>query len=149
MTHRHNDNGDRESEVVFIGVHLDKSKILASLQAALLTDAEFEGGAEAWRDFADPFFGGDYFEVSEEPEAIDHEEVEEEALGAAKKKTNVKKRKSEAAAKVGNKARREDERKMTKQVPKETKKVDSKGRERDMHTKTKRKDHKIAKSAKA
>jgi len=59
-------HGDRESEVVFIGVALDRARILDELSAALLTDAEVAGGSAGWKAFEDVFFGGRYFEISSE-----------------------------------------------------------------------------------
>jgi G3E family GTPase len=61
--------GDRESEMVFIGVKLNKSLIHSTLTAALLTEEESIalGGVEGWRGLEDPFFGGEcakeYFEL--------------------------------------------------------------------------------------
>ena len=106
---RHNDNGDRESEAVFIGVYLDKKKILSALQAALLTDAEFEGGVEAWREWPDPFFGGDLFDLSQEDEDGDvmicamEEKVDEIETSASKGRMNGHKRKAGADAKAAKK----------------------------------------------
>ena len=60
--------GDRQSELVFIGVHLNKELMMEQLSAALLTEEESEamGGVPGWRGMADPFFGGacaeQYFE---------------------------------------------------------------------------------------
>ncbi|KAK3256015.1 hypothetical protein CYMTET_34815 [Cymbomonas tetramitiformis] len=56
----HEKFGDCESELVFIGMHLDKSLIHKELTAALLTEEESKalGGVEGWRNLADPFFGG-------------------------------------------------------------------------------------------
>lgn len=66
----HSVHGDRESEVVFIGVALDKTRILEELSAALLTEAEVAEGAVGWKAFEDVFFGGKFFQVlSEEEEA--------------------------------------------------------------------------------
>ena len=65
--------GDRESEAVFIGVHLDKSRIRQELERALLTDAELASGVEAWREFEDVFFDGELFEAKEEDEEEDEE----------------------------------------------------------------------------
>ncbi|WP_067838029.1 GTP-binding protein [Nocardia lijiangensis] len=42
-------------EIVFIGVHLDGDRVRTSLDAALLTDAEFAAGQDVWADFDDPF----------------------------------------------------------------------------------------------
>jgi G3E family GTPase len=61
--------GDRITEIVFIGVNLNKKLIAQKLQGALLTEAENAslGGVEGWKTLEDPFFGGDcaeqYFEV--------------------------------------------------------------------------------------
>jgi len=62
-------HGDRESEVVFIGVALDKTRILEKLGAALLTDAEVAEGAAGWKAFEDVFFGGKFFGILSEEEA--------------------------------------------------------------------------------
>ena len=55
--------GDRQSEAVFIGVQLDKDRIVQELERALLTDAELAGGVDAWRQFEDVFFDGAFFEA--------------------------------------------------------------------------------------
>ncbi len=47
--------GDRRQELVFIGIGLDRDRLDRELSACLLTDAEFEAGAEAWLDLPDPF----------------------------------------------------------------------------------------------
>jgi G3E family GTPase len=48
--------GDRRQELVFIGVGLNKDRMMADLNAALLTDDELAQGSEAWkRNFFDPF----------------------------------------------------------------------------------------------
>ena len=59
------DFGDRETEAVFIGIGLDKASILAALEAALLSDAEFEAGEAAWKEIEDVFFGGEFFELKQ------------------------------------------------------------------------------------
>lgn len=53
--------GDRKSEVVFIGVNLNKALIKECLSAALLTAEESKalGGVSGWRGLTDPFLGGD------------------------------------------------------------------------------------------
>ena len=51
--------GDRASELVCIGIHLDKEAIQAGLRNTLLTDEEMANGKSSWKDFADPFFGGE------------------------------------------------------------------------------------------
>ena len=70
--------GDRESEVVFIGVHLEKGRIIRELERALLTDAELAAGVDAWREFDDVFFDGEFFEAKEEEEQEEQEEQEDE-----------------------------------------------------------------------
>ncbi|WP_158792631.1 GTP-binding protein [Granulicella sp. L60] len=47
--------GDRRQELVFIGVEMDREVLEARLDAALLTEDEMVGGAEAWRLFDNPF----------------------------------------------------------------------------------------------
>ncbi len=47
-------HGDRCQELVFIGQELDRKRIEAQLQKALLTDDEMALGAEGWMDFPDP-----------------------------------------------------------------------------------------------
>ncbi|WP_405160233.1 GTP-binding protein [Nocardia sp. NBC_01499] len=42
-------------EIVFIGIQLDRDKVRALLDAALLTDAEFAAGPAEWADYPDPF----------------------------------------------------------------------------------------------
>lgn len=51
--------GDRRSELVFIGVRLNKNRIHEKLTSALLTDEESAKlGITGWRNLNDPFFGG-------------------------------------------------------------------------------------------
>jgi G3E family GTPase len=47
--------GDRRQEIVFIGVQMDRATLEARLDAALLTEDEMVGGAEAWKLFDNPF----------------------------------------------------------------------------------------------
>lgn len=47
--------GDRRQEIVLIGQGLDRGKLEAFLDEALLTDDEFRSGPSAWADMADPF----------------------------------------------------------------------------------------------
>lgn len=44
-------HGDRRQEIVFIGATMDEETIRASLDAALLTQEEFELGPEAWSEW--------------------------------------------------------------------------------------------------
>ncbi len=46
--------GDCRQELVFIGVQMDRPRIEAALDEALLTDAEYNAGPEHWRGFEDP-----------------------------------------------------------------------------------------------
>mmetsp|Transcript_3998 Transcript_3998/g.10109 ORF Transcript_3998/g.10109 Transcript_3998/m.10109 type:complete len:555 (-) Transcript_3998:108-1772(-) len=69
--------GDRDTELIFIGVMLDRKRILEALEQALLTDAELAAGVESWRQFEDVFFQGEYFEVGIDED----EEGEEEESG--------------------------------------------------------------------
>lgn len=47
--------GDRRQEIVFIGIDMDRAALMRRLDACLLTDAEFRGGAKAWAALPDPF----------------------------------------------------------------------------------------------
>jgi G3E family GTPase len=53
-------NGDRRSQLVFIGVGLDKAAINKALTSALLTEKESValGGVKGWRTLKDPFYNG-------------------------------------------------------------------------------------------
>jgi G3E family GTPase len=57
--------GDRRQELVFIGIDLDEAALRASLDAALLTEAEMALGVDGWKEFDDPFP-----EWMEEPDAV-------------------------------------------------------------------------------
>eukprot|EP01050_Picozoa_sp_SAG11_P005017 SAG11_NODE_337_length_10541_cov_14.862574_6_plen_746_part_00 len=52
--------GDRQTEIVFIGVGLNKELMMERLEAALLTEEESDalGGVSGWRALEDPFFDG-------------------------------------------------------------------------------------------
>lgn len=47
--------GDRQQELVIIGMHMNQAAIIAAFDACLLTDAEIALGMDAWRQFSDPF----------------------------------------------------------------------------------------------
>lgn len=47
--------GDRRTEIVIIGRHMDRDDLWAQFDACLLTDAEMKQGPEAWRQLPDPF----------------------------------------------------------------------------------------------
>ena len=65
--------GDRKTELVFIGLCLDKASMLAALEGALLTDAEFAEGEAGWKKLNDVFFGGHLFEIIRDPDEGCHE----------------------------------------------------------------------------
>jgi G3E family GTPase/ankyrin repeat protein len=83
--------GDRRSQLVFIGVGLNKSLIHEKLNEALLTEEESAalGGVEGWRTLKDAFYGGrcgiNYFESvvfdgsGSGDEAHGHDEMETRA----------------------------------------------------------------------
>lgn len=48
--------GDRETELVLTGLHLDPDAITAALEACLLTDGELALGRDRWQELPDPFF---------------------------------------------------------------------------------------------
>ena len=74
--------GDRGSELVVIGVNIDKPAILAGLRTALLTDDELAAGPESWKLLADPFFGGncaqEFWDIESEDEEGEDEQGEDE-----------------------------------------------------------------------
>jgi G3E family GTPase len=45
----HHPFGDRTQEIVFIGIEMDQAEIRAELDACLLSDAEMQGGPDAWK----------------------------------------------------------------------------------------------------
>ncbi|MDC7703843.1 zinc metallochaperone GTPase ZigA [Vogesella indigofera] len=47
--------GDRQQELVLIGIDMDAAALTAAFDACLLTDAELAAGAQSWADLADPF----------------------------------------------------------------------------------------------
>jgi len=51
--------GDRYSELVCIGIDLDKKILVQKMNEACLTEAEMRAGPAAWRKYEDVFFGGD------------------------------------------------------------------------------------------
>ena len=55
MKHWTPEVGDCRQELVFIGQHIDFSRLSRELDACLLDDAEMAGGPEAWRALSDPF----------------------------------------------------------------------------------------------
>ena len=71
--------GDRSNEIVCIGVNLDKPKIYAELETALISEEEMEsmGGIESFRELSDPFFDGkcveEYFDLKPLEDMDDYE----------------------------------------------------------------------------
>ena len=47
--------GDRQQELVLIGMGMDEAALTAALDACLLTDDELAAGVESWADLPDPF----------------------------------------------------------------------------------------------
>ena len=47
--------GDRQQELVIIGMQMDKAALTAKFDACLLTESELAQGMEAWRKLPDPF----------------------------------------------------------------------------------------------
>ncbi|MDC7707031.1 zinc metallochaperone GTPase ZigA [Vogesella indigofera] len=47
--------GDRQQELVLIGIDMDAAALTAAFDACLLTDDELAAGADSWADLADPF----------------------------------------------------------------------------------------------
>ena len=79
-------SGDRASELICIGDGMDKKAIEAGLRGALLTDDEIAKGKQSWKEFADPFFGG---EKDDEDEEEEEEEEEEEVESPSKRQRRV------------------------------------------------------------
>lgn len=64
--------GDRQQELVIIGIQMDKASIIAAFDACLLTEAELSLGMEAWKQWPDPFpVWQTIHEENEEDENID------------------------------------------------------------------------------
>ena len=108
--------GDRRSEIVCIGVNLNKPLIAEKLRDALLTKSESKalGGVEGWRKLNDPFFGGEcadhFFEVQYESDAESSGEdidadVDDVPATATTAKASHNKRKREHDAKAKNTGR--------------------------------------------
>ncbi|MCO1594060.1 GTP-binding protein [Micromonospora sp. RHAY321] len=57
--------GDRQQELVLIGVDLDRQALRAALIACLLTDTEIAAGQDAWRALPDPFPSWDLSDLHE------------------------------------------------------------------------------------
>ncbi|PRP75612.1 cobalamin synthesis protein P47K [Planoprotostelium fungivorum] len=59
-------HGDRRQEIVIIGVHMDKEKVAARLDTALVTQEEYEEGTEAWTKQGDKWGDWEAVEAQEE-----------------------------------------------------------------------------------
>jgi len=66
--------GDRQQELVFIGIKMDHEKIKQVMTKCLLTDDELEQGPEAWKSYPDPF--GVW--KLDEPHKHEHEDGDED-----------------------------------------------------------------------
>ncbi len=53
--HLYPEFGERRQELVFIGIELDRSRLVAALDHCLLTQAEAALGQMAWVAWPDPF----------------------------------------------------------------------------------------------
>jgi len=73
--------GDRFSELVCIGIDMDKKLMVDELNKACLTDKEFEAGPEAWKNYEDAFFEGEIKQYFEFAGFEDEEEGEDEHAG--------------------------------------------------------------------
>ncbi|RKN47553.1 GTP-binding protein [Micromonospora endolithica] len=62
--------GDRQQELVVIGVHLDADRLRAALTACLLTDPEISAGQDAWRALTDPFPEWDLGDLHDHAEPV-------------------------------------------------------------------------------
>ncbi len=60
--------GDRQQELVIIGMGMDQTALTAAFDACLLTDAELAAGPAAWASLPDPF--PQWGEVEEDSEAL-------------------------------------------------------------------------------
>jgi hypothetical protein len=76
--------GDRLTEVVIIGIGLDKAGMQAALEACVLTDEEFAAGPEAWSALPDPlWYETDWDEFAAKLKAEAEEDAREAAEAAA------------------------------------------------------------------
>lgn len=70
--------GDRQTELVVMGLSMDHERMKAALDACLVTDDEFAAGPEAWASFEDPLWGDVDWEEHEAGLHAEEEEDEEE-----------------------------------------------------------------------
>jgi len=62
--------GDRQQELVVIGMGMDKAALIAAFDACLLTEAELASGMDAWRQLSDPFPQWSVNRQDESPELV-------------------------------------------------------------------------------
>jgi G3E family GTPase len=62
--------GDRQQELVVIGMGMDKAALTAAFDACLLTEAELASGMDAWRQLSDPFPQWSVNRQDESPERV-------------------------------------------------------------------------------
>ena len=70
--------GDRQIELVVIGIKMEKQGVRAALEECLVTDEEFAMGPEAWAQFPDPFMKWEDDDEEDDDEEDDDEEEDEE-----------------------------------------------------------------------
>ena len=75
--------GDRSTELVFIGVGMDREKIEEAMRACMVAGDEWAAGAEAWDLYEDPFDFYSYEDDGGEGEEEGEAEAEAEAEAAA------------------------------------------------------------------
>lgn len=62
--------GDRQQELVVIGMGMDKAALIAAFDACLLTEAELTSGMDVWRQLSDPFPQWSVSRQDESPELV-------------------------------------------------------------------------------
>lgn len=72
--------GDRQQELVIIGMHMQQEALIAGFDACLLTEAEMALGMEGWRHFSDPFPRWSVDEQASTEDLVTENLVTEEAL---------------------------------------------------------------------
>merc|ERR1711948_780 len=77
--------GDRRQELVLIGRNLSEAEVRKTLEAALVTEDEFQSGLECWAQWANPFRVAVVEEAGEagtlEPTTVDMD-VDKESTGS-------------------------------------------------------------------
>ena len=80
--------GDRGSQLVCIGMQMNKEKLMAALNGALLTDEEM-ADKESWKTFENPFFNQRVWSVEDLLQWVDGEEDEDAEFSVAQSSTRV------------------------------------------------------------